>query len=252
MSLKMLLRLGYCGTNYHGFQVQPNAVTVQEKLQDAVQSLYGGRFPVTGCSRTDSGVHAKEFYCTVDIDENSPAIPYDRVPLALNHFLPDDISVYDARPVDSSFHPRYNALGKEYIYVIWNSRISNPFLARRVYHYPRKLDADLMNEAAQHFKGTHDFYGFMASGSDIEDTVREIKYADVKCENDKVIFTVAANGFLYNMVRIITGTLIFVSENKIGIDLIDEVIESRDRSRAGPTVPPDGLYLNRVVYDKWE
>jgi pseudouridylate synthase I len=241
----ILLRLGYIGTAYHGFQVQTNAVTIQQRLQDAVEAVFGHRYDIKGCSRTDSGVHANEFYCTVDVNTS---IQDDKIPFALNANLPNDIAVYNCFTVDESFHPRYNVIYKEYIYMIWNARQRNPFEHHRSYHYPRELDTDLMNEAAGHFIGKHDFAGFMSAGSDITDTVREIKYFNVTKENEHVSIKVAADGFLYNMVRILTGTLLYVAENKIKISELDDIISSRDRSKAGITVPPFGLYLNKVVY----
>jgi len=241
----ILLRLAYIGTAYHGFQVQANAVTVQQCLQDAVEAVFGHRHDVTGCSRTDSGVHANEFYCTVDV---TTSISCERIPCALNANLPADIAVYDCFSVDESFHPRYNVTYKEYLYMIWNRRQRNPFEYQRSYHYPRELDVNLMNEAAGHFIGRHDFTGFMSAGSDVTDTVRDIKYFNVTKENEHISIKVAADGFLYNMVRILVGTLIYVSEKKINISELDDIILSRDRSKAGVTVPPCGLYLNKVVY----
>lgn len=241
----ILLRLSYIGTAYHGFQIQKNAVTVQEKLQDAVEAVFGFRYDVKGCSRTDSGVHANEFYCTVNV---YTSIPNDKIPMALNAHLPSDISIFDCFTVDECFHPRYNVIRKEYIYRIWNKRQRNPFEHLRSYHYPRELDVDLMNEAAKYFIGKHDFCGFMSSGSDIIDTVRDIKYFYLTAENNNVTITVAADGFLYNMVRILTGTLINISERKIKINELNDIISSKDRSRAGFTVPPYGLYLNKVIY----
>lgn len=241
----ILLRLAYLGTAYHGFQVQPNAITIQQCLQDAVESVFGERYNVTGCSRTDSGVHANEFYCTVDVNTQ---IPNDKIPYALNANLPNDISIFECFDIDESFHPRYNVLYKEYMYLIWNSRQRNPFEHNRSYHYPRLLDVDLMNCAAESFVGKHDFAGFMSAGSDVTDTVRNIRYYNVTKENEHVIIKVAADGFLYNMVRILVGTLIYVSEGKIKTDEINDIIQAKNRSRAGITVPPHGLYLNKVVY----
>ena len=241
----ILLRLAYLGTAYHGFQVQTNAVTIQQCIQDAVENVFGHRYDVTGCSRTDSGVHANEFYCTVGVN---PTIPVNKIPAALNANLPADIAVYECFTVDESFHPRYNVIYKEYLYRIWNAYQRNPFENQRSYHYPRPLDIGKMNEAAAYFIGRHDFAGFMSSGSDIIDTVRDIKYFNVTKENDYVQIRVAADGFLYNMVRILVGTLIYVSENKIETNDLNDIILNKDRSRAGITAPPHGLYLNKVVY----
>jgi len=246
--MKIVLNISYLGTNYAGFQVQPNAITVQQRLQDAIERLYGYRCPLTGCSRTDSGVHAEMFICTIDIEcaPNSP--PIEKVADALNHYLPDDISVKEAKVAPETFHPRYDVRSKEYRYVIWNAREKNPFLSHRALHWPAPLDEAAMNEAAAHFIGEHDFAAFCAAGSSVSSTVRHIYSASVTREGDKVVFSVEGNGFLYNMVRIMVGTLISVSGGKIAPGDISAIIESKDRASAGFTVPPDGLYLHRVNY----
>ncbi len=245
MNIKLII--SYLGTNYCGWQVQKNAVSIQEKIQDAVQSVFGSRYDVKGCSRTDRGVHANYFCCCVYTDGKT-SIPSEKIPLALNRFLPDDISVINAEYVSDLFHPRYDVKYKEYEYVIWNSAEKNPFLFDRAYHYPKKLDDTVMNDAAKLFIGKHDFSSFMASGSGIIDAVREIYYFDVKRIDGKIIINVAADGFLYNMVRILVGTLIEVSEGKIKKDDIKNIIYSKNRKNAGFTAPPQGLYLNKVVY----
>ena len=247
--MKLKLRMSYDGANYSGWQVQKNAPTIQKKLQDAVESVYGRRYSVTGCSRTDSGVHAKDYCCTLEIDDNcSVSIPVEKVPLVLNRFLPDDISVFGSQIVSDEFHPRYDVIYKEYEYIILNSDIKDPFLNNKAFLYSKKLDVSIMDMAAKMFVGTHDFQGFMSSGSSVVDTVRTIKYFSVKREGDIVKLNVAADGFLYNMVRILVGTLIEISEGKIKLDDLDEIIRSKDRGRAGFTAPPYGLYLNKVVY----
>ena len=245
MNIKLII--SYLGTNYCGWQVQKNAVSIQEKIQDAVQSVFGNRYNVKGCSRTDRGVHANHFCCCVYTD-GKISIQSEKIPLALNRFLPDDISVTNAEYVSDLFHPRYDVKYKEYEYVIWNSAEKNPFLFDRAYHYPKKLDDTVMNDAAKLFIGKHDFSSFMASGSGIIDAVREIYYFDVKRIDGKIIINVAADGFLYNMVRILVGTLIEVSEGKIKKDDIKNIIYSKNRKNAGFTAPPQGLYLNKVVY----
>ena len=247
--MKLLLTIAYDGTAYHGYQVQSGQVTVQEKLNDAVCRVFGKRYPVTGCSRTDSGVHALDFKATVTLDGDAPQIPADRVPLAMNIMLPADIAVKSAVPVPDSFHPRYDVKSKEYRYRILNSRIRDPFLAGRAYQFPVPLDTVLMNRAAGYFVGTHDFSAFTASGSDVADRVRTVYNCSVTSDGDIVTVTVSGNGFLYNMVRIIAGTLIDVSCGKICADSIPEIIASLDRERAGFTAPACGLYLYRVEYD---
>ena len=245
MNIKLII--SYLGTNYCGWQVQKNAVSIQERLQDAVQAVFGKRYDLKGCSRTDSGVHANSFCCCVCADSDL-TIPENKIPLALNHFLPDDIAVINAEYVPDSFHPRYDVKYKEYEYVIWNASAKNPFLSDRAFHYPKKLDETVMDKAAKLFIGKHDFTSFMASGSSITDAVREIYYFNVRRDEEKVIINVAADGFLYNMVRILVGTLIETSEHKITLDDIPSIIASRNRKKAGFTAPPQGLYLNKVVY----
>lgn len=246
--MKILLNISFLGTAYRGFQVQPNGMTVQQRLQDAVEAVFGSRCPLTGCGRTDSGVHANMFYCTVDTSDAINTIPEARIPDALNHCLPHDISVNEACAVPQDFHPRYCVTRKEYKYLIWNRRAHNPFFYDRAYHYPRPLDTVKMNEAASCLVGRHDFAAFMASGSSVTDTVREIYRAEVLRDGSFVEILLEGNGFLYNMVRIIAGTLIYVSEGRIQPDGILRIIGEKNRAKAGFTAPAHGLYLNRVVY----
>lgn len=252
--MKLLLKISFLGTKYNGYQVQPSLPTVQGALNEAALAILGYDCDIVGCSRTDSGVHANEFFvCVSKKGENrlDCTIPLGNVPVAFNSVLPDDIAVISASSVDSDFHPRYDVKYKEYIYKILNSAVRDPFLSDRSYYIPKRFsedDVDRMREAAQHFCGEHDFSAFMAQGSKIKDTVRTVKYADVRREGDMIVFTVAADGFLYNMVRIMCGTLIGVAQGRISPDDMDNIIESRDRRRAGATAPASGLYLNKVVY----
>lgn len=245
--LKILIELAYDGSAYHGFQVQGNQPTVQKAVGDALFSLFGQRLSVSGCSRTDSGVHARQFFCTAEgaIPEGFPA---ERLPFAVRRYLPEDIVVLSARQVPDSFHVRYDVLYKEYEYLILNRSISDPFLVKRAYLFPYPVDEGIMNEAAACFVGTHDFSAFRASGSGTEGSVRTIKYFSAQRRGDTVAIKVAADGFLYNMVRILCGTLLDVNSGVIRMDDIPGVIASCDRSRAGATLPAHGLYLNRVVY----
>ncbi len=252
--MKLLLKISFLGTNYNGYQVQPDKPTVQQKMNEASYRIFGFDCDIVGCSRTDSGVHANEFFvCVSKKGENELecTIPMESIPLAFNSVLPDDISVLEARMVESDFHPRYAVKYKEYTYRIWNNPIKNPFEANRAYHIPSVYSDETiekMNEAASYFCGKHDFASYMAQGSKIVDTVREIKYASVKKEGDLVVFTVAADGFLYNMVRIMTGTLLLVAKGKIEPCQIADITNSKCRKNAGSTVPACGLYLNKVEY----
>ncbi len=248
--MKYLLEISFLGTAYFGFQVQKgkDLPTVQGTVQDAVNAVFGRRYPVTGCSRTDRGVHAKQFFVTVDPGGDRITIPTEKIPTAMNAALPDDIAVKSAVTVPDSFHPRYTEMEKEYIYVFDNGGTRSPFDAGRAYYVPRPIREDLMDEAARKIEGKHDFTSFMAAGSKIVDAVRTVKSCRVRREGDRVILTVSADGFLYNMVRIIAGTLLAVSDGRISPDEVTDIVNARDRSRAGSTLPPDGLYLNRVTY----
>lgn len=245
--MKILLEIAYVGSSYSGFQVQENAPSIQKTLQNALESFFNIPLKLSGCSRTDAGVHAKQFFASVE-GEIPESFPVDRLPKAVARLLPGDIALLSARRVEESFHVRYDVRYKEYEYLILNTEASDPFMLGRVYHYTRPLDAALMQKAAEHFVGSHDFKGFMASGSKVVDTVRTIRYFTVEREGALVRIRVAADGFLYNMVRILCGTLIAVSEGRISLDSLDDVIASGDRARAGATLPPDGLYLSRVEY----
>lgn len=242
---KLAITIQYDGTAYHGYQVQSNAITIQEKFQDAVEAVFGERLDVTGCSRTDTGVHANMYVLTIDTDMS---ITNEGVIMALNSNLPKDIAVIDCKEVDADFHPRYSCKSKQYVYKLYNGNRPNPFLANYAFHYRRNIDAEYLNKEAQAFLGTHDFSGFCSSKSDVEDTVRTVHFFEVKREGDMVLFTVEADGFLYNMVRIMVGTLLFVAESKIKEGELKDIIDSRDRKRAGKTAHPEGLYLNKVNY----
>lgn len=243
--MRVLLKISYLGTNYHGWQVQPNGITVQETLQDALEKLYQSRPALTGCSRTDSGVHAKEFYCHFDTEKY---IPENNIINALNTMLPNDISVLGCEFVEDDFHARYSSKGKEYIYQIYNAQTPNPFLYETSWHINRKLDIIKMNKFANNLIGKHDFIAFSSSGRTVTDTVRTVEYCTVETNNDIITIKVRADGFLYNMVRIIVGTLVDVSDGKIDVNSALEIIESKDRSLAGFTAPPKGLFLNRVFF----
>lgn len=236
--------LQFRGTAYCGWQVQKNAVSIQSVVQDAVECVFGSRFGITGCSRTDSGVHANEYVFHI---QNAPEFDTARLPLAINSHLPKDIAVTAARKVDDIFHARYSAKGKEYVYRIWNSRIHNPFNADTAFHYPKKIDCETASQIAQDFVGQHDFASFMAAHSKIEETIREVWYFKAEREGDFVNFTVAADGFLYNMVRIMCGTVLQSLTGHIKIP-ISTVIDAKDRGKAGMTLPAHGLYLNRIFY----
>lgn len=249
MAQRLLLTIRYNGAAFVGWQVQKNGKSVQEQMQDAIEEIFGERVGVTGCSRTDSGVHAMEYCCCFD-----PPRPMEliRIPFALNSVLPDSISVLSCKEVPEEFHPRYHAVAKEYIYRMYDGFAPDPFKKGLAVHERKGLDAEKMNRAAQCFVGTHDFKGFMSTGSKIEDTVRTIYFSEVRREGNDVTFRVAGDGFLYNMVRIMAGTLLFVSMGRIKEEDLPAIIENGDRAAAGKTMPAHGLYLNKVYYDEKE
>ena len=244
---RLLLTLRYDGTAYHGWQVQPNGVTVQETLQDAIEAVTGVRAGVIGCSRTDAGVHADMFCCTFDTD--SP-LRGDKLCSALNYHLPPDVAVYAAREVAADFHPRYHAAGKRYVYRIWNGPQRHPVYDRYALHRNRSLDAELLSRAAADFVGRHDFAAFCGAGSAVEDTVRTVRRCTVERQGELLLFTVEGDGFLYNMVRIMVGTLLEIATGRLAPDSIPTIIRSLDRNEAGPTAPAKGLTLAEVFYDR--
>ena len=242
-----LLELSYSGVNYSGFQIQPNARTIAGELTRASKLLFGTECKVQGCSRTDAGVHAKQFFCSVHVPEDANKVPDDRIPAAMNCLLPYDIAIKSAKTVRDGYNPRFETVSKEYCYIIYNRAEKNPFYHKLKLPYPYRLDEEMLDKQAKDFIGEHDFMSFMAVGSDVSSTVREVYGASVKRDGDDVIFTVSANGFLYNMVRIMVGTLLYISEGKIEQGDIPGIIEAKNRAAAGLTVPPDGLYLSKVV-----
>lgn len=243
-----MLTISYDGAPYHGWQVQKNAPSVQKTLQDALCALTQRPMTVTGCSRTDAGVHALEYVCHT---EEIP-IPNDRLPQALNAHLPPSVAVRSARTVSEQFHARYSCIGKEYLYKIYNSRTRDPFSVGRALFYPEPIDVDALTFVGEELVGKHDFRAFMAQGSKITDTVRTIRHCTLSREGNFVYLTVSADGFLYNMVRILAGTFLSAARGAYKPGDIRAVLESRDRKRAGFTAPPHGLYLNRVFYPERE
>jgi tRNA pseudouridine38-40 synthase len=252
--MKLFIKIKYDGSAYAGYQVQSNAPTIQNELNKATSDLFGVKCDVTGCSRTDAGVHAKCFCATVQVHgENglNTAIPVERIPQALNVRLPEDISVYYAEFVSEDFHARYSVVSKTYEYRILNAKHRDPFLVKKAFHYAKHIEEEgisLMQKAAANICGEHDFAAFMASGSKVTDTVRTVYFCEVNRRDDEIIIRISANGFLYNMVRIICGTLLDVAKGDVLPDDIVKIIESKDRRRAGATLPPDGLYLVDVKY----
>ncbi|MCR4594761.1 MAG: tRNA pseudouridine(38-40) synthase TruA [Clostridiales bacterium] len=241
----LLLELRFDGRFFHGWQIQKDDITVQEEICKAVKSVTGEKVNIHGCSRTDAGVHANMYCCNFRTES---AIAAEKIPAAMNFYLPESISVYDCREVSVDFHARYDPKAKEYVYRIYNGKYRNPFYEGRALFYPYALDEEVLNREAQDFTGTYDFSAFCSAGTDIEDKTRSIFEASVIRDGELVEFKVKGDGFLYNMVRIMTGTLLDISQGKIEKGKIKEIIGSKDRSRAGVTAPPEGLYLNEVIY----
>lgn len=241
----LLLTLRYDGTRFHGWQSQPNADSVQKFVESAFRSVSGKSENVIGCSRTDAGVHADMFCCNIRTESD---ISVKKVPDAMNYYLPSEISVYDCKEVNPQFHARYDAKGKEYIYLIYNGQCRNPFYENRALFYPYLLDVDAMNRDAKCFVGVHDFSAFCSAASSVQDKVREIYECKAERDGALIKITVRGNGFLYNMVRIIVGTLLDIQSGKIESGSVPEIIESKDRNKAGITAKPCGLYLSKVFY----
>lgn len=240
------LKLMYNGSAYHGWQVQKNAVTVCETMERALSMVCGEPIKLVGCGRTDAGVHAE--YYIANFRTNS-RIPVDRLPFAVNTHTPEDIVVREALEVADDFNAILSCRKKEYTYRIYNSRTKNPFYVNRAYFYPKHLDEELMDRAARAFEGTHDFRAVRSVGTETKTTVRTIYYCRVTRNGELLELKVCANGFLYNMVRAITGTVLYAAEGKLTPEDIPKILESGDRTLAGPTVPPGGLYMTKVWYE---
>jgi len=226
--------------------MQKNLATVQETMEKAVAMVVGHSVHVTGCGRTDAGVHAK---CYVANFRTASTIPVDRLPYALNTHLPADIVVIKAFEVGGDFNAIGSCARKEYTYLIYNSRVRDPFYVNRAWFYPKHLDETVMQQAAAQFVGTHDFAAVSSVGTDVKSTVRTVYYYDVERKGNLIYLRVCANGFLYNMARAMAGTVVYAAEGKIAPDEIGKILESGNRTAAGPTVPPGGLYMSHLWYD---
>lgn len=243
--MNIKLELQYDGTAYHGWQIQKNAVTVQETVKNAIKKITGEDVTVTGCGRTDTGVHAEHYICNF---HTKSSVPPNKFPYALNTYLPDDIVCFGAEEVSDDFHANSSAKGKRYVYRILNREFPDAVMGRYSWHYKYPLDVAKMQTASKAFIGVHDFIGFASSGFTVKTTVREIYSLDVTKDGDVITIDVYGNGFLYNMVRIIAGTLVWTGGGKINPSDMAEIIKSRDRNRAGITAPSQGLCLKEVYY----
>ena len=241
------LKLTYVGTAYHGWQIQKNAVTVEETLEQALASVVGHPVKCTGAGRTDAGVHARVYIANF---HTTSTIPCERLPLAVNTRLPEDIVVTKATEVPEDFNAIGSCLKKEYTYQIYNSRIRDPFYVDRVWFYPKKLDECVMAAAAAQFVGTHDFAAVRSVGTETRTTVRTVHYFEVERKDNLILCRVCADGFLYNMARAMVGTVVYASEGKLTPEDIPTILEGRCRTDAGPTAPPGGLYMTKLWYNE--
>ncbi len=246
---RILLTIAYDGTNYSGWQKQksPEVRTVEGTLTDALRRLFRApELECTGASRTDAGVHALGQRAVFDIETSMPT---ERLPLAIRSFLPKDIVVAKAEEVPADFHPRFDCIKKTYEYRFWNAPVPDP--RERLYstYVPQPLDVARMNEGARAFVGRHDFAAFCAAGAQVSTTVRTIFDCHVERDGASVKIYVTGDGFLYNMVRILAGTLLAVGLGKLPPGEVAGIIESKERSRAGKTAEPQGLTLQEIFYD---
>lgn len=239
--------VAYDGTEYCGFARQRQANTIQQTLETAISKIVRHDVIIHGAGRTDAGVHAQGQCCIFDSETK---IPPEKLILAINSHLPKDIAVKSLEVVDESFHPRFGAKRKTYRYQIYNSRIRDPFLCKYCYQYKGEINIERMQEAAKEIVGEHDFACFCASGSTVKGSmVRTVYDIHIKKENNLVTVDISGNGFLYNMVRIIVGTLLYVSEGKLSAQDVRHIIESKDRTKAGPTAPAEGLTMLQIIYE---
>ncbi len=241
------LTLCYDGSAFHGYQQQDNAETVEAALKKALRRLIGEDVKPVSCSRTDAGVHAEMFVCNFKTETDREN---EKLLRGLNALLPPTVAVQTCEDVPLSFHARYDCTGKEYRYLIWNAPVRNPFYVGRAVHVPYALDVERMDKAAKLFLGTHDFSAYCASGSEVKSKVRTITACSVRRNGALVVFSVRGNGFLYNMVRIMAGTLLSLSAGGLTEEDIMRSLKSGKRTDAGPTAKAEGLYLHEVYYEE--
>mgnify|MGYP003291772270 CR=1 FL=1 len=240
------LVIEYDGKDFNGWQKQPSKLNIQGEIERAIQDITSEEVELIASGRTDAGVHALGQVANFKTNSN---IPVEKFPIALNTKLKRSVRILEAEEVGESFHSRYNCKRKTYRYVINNSENGTAIYRNLEYNFSQKLNVEKMQEAANYFIGEHDFKGFKASGTSSKTSVRTIYKAEVRKEDEKVVIELTGNGFLYNMVRIISGTLVEVGIGKIPVQEIPEIIKSGERERAGKTLPPQGLYLVKVDYD---
>lgn len=246
---RIKLIVAYDGTNYCGWQVQPNGITIQQVLNEALSDLLGEEIRTMGASRTDAGVHARGNVAAFDTSARMPA---DKISFALNTRLPADIRIQGSAEVPAGFHPRFANTVKTYEYQILNRTFPDPTRRLNSLHWYGKLDVAAMERAASYLEGTHDFKSFATASTDVKTTVRTIYETQLWKEDDMIHFRVTGNGFLYNMVRIIVGTLMEVGQGSYPPEHIPEILKAGDREMAGPTARALGLTLVGIRYPDWE
>jgi len=239
------LNIAYDGTNYHGWQTQLNGPTIQETIEKAISIVMKQKVNLAGSGRTDSGVHAFDQVANFTADTK---IPENKIKIALNANLPTDIRIIDSVDVPLDFNSRFDAHDKTYMYQIYNDRVWSPFYSRYSCFVPATLDFDIMERASGSLIGTHDFRGFMASNSDVKTTVRTVYEAKLVKEDKLIKLYINGSGFLYNMVRIIVGSLIDIGKGIKNVDCIERALEEKDRKLLGKTAEPQGLFLMKVNY----
>lgn len=242
---RYFVKLAYDGTPFHGWQIQQNAHTVQEEIEKGLSTILGAKTEVVGCGRTDTGVHAKEFYLHFDTEKE---LDNEQLKNKLNGILPHSIGIFEVLSVTDEAHTRFDATLRSYDYRIVQT--ADPFEINRAYHFRLPLDVELMNKAASKLLEVKDFASFCKAGSDVKTTLCDVSKAEWKKEGDVLIFTISADRFLRNMVRAIVGTLMDVGLGKITLEEFEEVIKSGNRSEAGSSAPAHGLYLVKVEYPK--
>ena len=240
------LTIEYDGKDFNGWQKQPNKLNIQGEIERAIENITGEKVDLIASGRTDAGVHAIGQVANFKTDSN---IDINKVPIAINSQVKNAIRIQNAEEVEENFHSRFNCKRKTYRYVIDNSKYGTAIYRNLTYHMPIKLDVEKMKKAIKYFEGEHDFKAFKSSGTSSKSSVRTIYSANVLVEGNNIVIDLTGNGFLYNMVRIISGTLVDVGLGKIKPEEIPNIIESKDRSKAGKTLPPQGLILLKVDYD---
>ncbi len=246
MEKRVRLTVSYDGTNYCGWQIQPNGITIEEVLNKKLSEMTGEQITVIGASRTDSGVHARG---NVAVFDTASPIPAERMAYALNRKLPEDIVIVKSEEVPADWHPRYQDCMKTYEYHIWNSCVPDPTKRHMTYHVSYRLDIAKMRKAARYLIGEHDFVSFCSIHRNVKTTVRTIYALDIEKHNEELTIRIRGNGFLYNMVRIIVGTLLRVGRGFYTPEQVKDILEAKSRESAGVTAPPQGLILMEIQYE---